>query len=32
VVEKLVLTDASQTRILEWKSTARPDAPAIKTF
>jgi hypothetical protein len=32
VVEKLLLTDGSQTRILEWKSTARPDAPAIKTF
>jgi hypothetical protein len=32
VVEKLVLTDGSQTRILEWRSTAGPDAPAIKTF
>jgi uncharacterized protein (DUF608 family) len=32
VVEKLVLVDGSQTRILEWKSTARPGAPAIKTF
>jgi uncharacterized protein (DUF608 family) len=32
VVEKLVLTEGSQTRILEWKSTVRPDAPAIKTL
>ena len=32
VLEKLVLTDGSQTRILEWKSTVRPDAPEIKTF
>jgi len=32
VVEKLVLTDGSQARILEWKSTVRPDAPAIKTL
>jgi hypothetical protein len=32
VVEKLVLTDGPQTKILEWKSTARPGAPAIKTF
>jgi hypothetical protein len=32
VVEKLVLTEGSQTKILEWKSTVRPDAPAIKTL
>jgi uncharacterized protein (DUF608 family) len=32
VVEKLVLTDGSETKILEWESTARPDTPAIKTF
>jgi hypothetical protein len=32
VVEKLVLTDGPQTKILEWKSTARPGAPAIKTL
>jgi hypothetical protein len=32
VVEKLVLTEGSKTSILEWKSTVRPDAPAIKTF
>jgi hypothetical protein len=31
-VEKLVLTDASQTKTLAWKSTARPNAPAIKSF
>jgi uncharacterized protein (DUF608 family) len=32
VVERLELTDGSQTRIVEWKSTVRPDAPAIKNF
>ena len=29
-LEKLVLTDGTQTRTLDWKTTVRPDAPAIK--
>ncbi|HTS35950.1 MAG TPA: GH116 family glycosyl hydrolase [Candidatus Solibacter sp.] len=29
-LEKLVLTDGTRTRKLEWKSTLRPGAPAIK--
>jgi len=31
-VEKLVLTDGTQTRTLEWRTTVRTDAPAIRTF
>jgi hypothetical protein len=31
-VEKLVLSDKSQTRTLEWKTTVQPDAPRIKTL
>jgi hypothetical protein len=31
-LEKLVLADGKQTRNLEWKTTVRPDAPAIKTL
>ena len=30
--KKLVLTDGSKTSVLEWKSTIRPDGPAIKTL
>ncbi len=29
-VEKLVLTEAAKSTTLEWRTTARPDAPAIK--
>jgi hypothetical protein len=32
LLEKLVLADGTQTRILEWKTTVRPSAPAIKTI
>jgi hypothetical protein len=31
-VDKLVLTEGSQTQILDWKTTARPDAPTIKNI
>jgi hypothetical protein len=31
-LEKLVLADGTQTRNFEWKTTVRPDAPAIKTL
>jgi hypothetical protein len=31
-LEKLVLTDGAQTRTLEWKTTVRPNAAAIKTL
>jgi len=31
-MEKLVLADGKETRILEWKTTIRPDFPEIKTF
>ena len=31
-LEKLVLTDATQTRSFEWKTTIRPGNPAIKTI
>jgi hypothetical protein len=31
-MEKLVLADGKETRILEWKTTIRPDFPGIKTF
>ena|SRR6266849_6369538 len=30
LLEKLVLADAAQSKTLEWKSTVRPDTPAIK--
>jgi len=30
LLEKLVLADGAQSKTLEWKSTVRPDAPAIK--
>src|SRR4029077_608291 len=29
---RVVLTDGTQTRILEWKTIVRADAPAIRTF
>jgi len=29
-LEKLVLTEGTETNILDWKTTARPDSPAIK--
>ena len=29
-LEKVVLTEAGQTRILDWKTTVRPDAPSSK--
>jgi hypothetical protein len=32
LLEKLMLADGTQTRILEWKTTVRPNAPAIKTI
>jgi hypothetical protein len=32
LLEKLVLADGTQARILEWKTTVRPNAPAIKTI
>jgi hypothetical protein len=32
LLEKLMLADGTQTRILEWKTTVRPSAPAIKTI
>jgi hypothetical protein len=28
VVEKLLLSEGSQTRTLDWRTTVRPDAPA----
>jgi uncharacterized protein (DUF608 family) len=31
-LERVVLTDGTQTRILEWKTVIRADAPAIRTF
>ena len=31
-VEKLVLAEGTKSRTLEWKTTVRPDAPAIKTL
>jgi uncharacterized protein (DUF608 family) len=31
-LEKLVLHDGKQARSMDWKITARPDAPAIKTL
>lgn len=31
-VERLVLTDGAKSRTLEWKTTARPGAPAIKNL
>ncbi len=30
LLEKLVLADGAQSKTLEWKTTVRPDAPAIK--
>jgi uncharacterized protein (DUF608 family) len=29
-LQKLVLTEGTQTKILDWKTTARPDSPVIK--
>jgi hypothetical protein len=29
-IEKLVLTNGTQPRTMEWKTTVRPDAPGIK--
>jgi len=31
-IEKLHLTDGEATRVLDWKATARPNAPATKTL
>ena len=31
-LEKLVLHEGTQSKTLEWKTTVRPDAPAIKTL
>jgi len=31
-LEKLVLADGTRAWNVEWKTTVRPDAPAIKTF
>jgi len=31
-LEKMVLTDRTQTRTLDWKTTVRPGAPAIKNI
>ena len=31
-VEKLVLQNGAKSETLEWKATARPDAPAMKTL
>jgi hypothetical protein len=32
VVEKLVLAEGAQRRVVDWKTTARPGFPAIKSF
>jgi len=29
-LERLILTDGGQTKVLDWKTTVRPDAPATK--
>jgi hypothetical protein len=31
-VEKIVLTDRTPTRTLDWKTTVQPGAPAIKNL
>jgi hypothetical protein len=32
VIENLQFTDAEGTRALDWKATARPNAPATKSL
>jgi hypothetical protein len=29
-IEKLVITEHTETRALDWKTVARPDAPRVK--
>jgi hypothetical protein len=31
-LEKLVLTDGAQHKVLEWKTTIQPDSVAVKLF